>query len=165
MGRPKGSKNKRINPNPYRIVGGLCEIHLTGSKGARRGIALIDFSDRGLLDRRWSMLGNGYAVTTLDRKTKYLHHFILSKKKGMDVDHISGNPLDNRRKNLRYLSHRVNLYNNKASGVKKTKYGKYQAFIGANRSIYLGSFESFEEAKEARNDAIIKMFNITPYGR
>lgn len=41
----------------------------------------------------------------------YMHRFILECPEGMEVDHINGVTLDNRRENLRIVTHRENLRN------------------------------------------------------
>lgn len=75
-----------------------------------------------------------------------------------EIDHINGNPLDNRIENLRAVSHLQNMQNitkptirNKTGflGVVKQK-DKYLAYIKANNvNYYLGSYSTPELAHEA----------------
>lgn len=44
----------------------------------------------------------------------YMHRFILNAPKGMQVDHVNGDGLDNRRANLRLVSQRQNSQNSRA---------------------------------------------------
>jgi len=58
------------------------------------------------------------------RKTLYLSALILGEKKGFQIDHISGNTLDNRKRNLRHVTQQQNLMNKiNALGISKTKRG------------------------------------------
>lgn len=57
-----------------------------------------------------------YAVATdrslhKDGRKLRLHHFIAGRVDGLVVDHINGNTLDNRRPNLRHVTHSVNATN------------------------------------------------------
>lgn len=79
--------------------------------------------------------------------------------RGLQVDHINGNPLDNRRSNLRMLTPSDNSRNQKdrsdnKSGFKGVHYdrsrGKWMAFVGGKPFKNLGRFDTFEEAKAAR---------------
>lgn len=87
-----------------------------------------------------------------------LHWWVIGRPlKGLFVDHINGNTLDNRRSNLRIVSNRENQSNQKRhrSGKlvgsrfnKKTK--KWSSKIRMNgKEIYLGYFSTEIEAHQA----------------
>lgn len=93
--------------------------------------------------RRWYASGR----ITGERRTDTMHRFIMGAPAGMDVDHINGDGLDNRRENLRVVTRAENLANrgtfknNKLGvrGVRKTLDGKY-------RMIFQRNFDTPEEA-------------------
>lgn len=110
---------------------------------------------------------NGYKQLVLNYK-KYLIHrlawfYVYGKWPEHFIDHINGNPLDNRICNLREATNSENNYNsrlpsNNNSGVKGVVLhkmsGKWQAQICVcKKNIYLGLFENFELAKDAVNKA------------
>lgn len=75
--------------------------------------------------------------------------------------------MDNRKVNLRLCSPKENsrnlslAKNNKTgvTGVRKTKYGKWNARITVDRKeIYLGNYDTLEEAAKARKEAEKKYF-------
>ena len=80
-----------------------------------------------------------------------------------EIDHINGDPSDNRIVNLRAVSHGVNLRNQKRRstntsghmGVRRSRNGqRWQARIkAAGVERYLGTFEKFEDAIAARKQA------------
>ena len=86
---------------------------------------------------------------------------VLNEKKV--VDHIDGNKLNNKRENLRVCSQLQNTMNRKKNTRNSTGYtgvcfnkkaNKYVANLNYNhRRIYLGLFETIEEAVEARKKA------------
>ena len=55
-----------------------------------------------------------YVKGTVNGKTTSLHSYILGQtRKGHDIDHINRNPLDNRKCNLRLVSHATNNRNHR----------------------------------------------------
>lgn len=63
---------------------------------------------------RWSVfhpIGSktAYARGRADGVTVYLHRFLLGAAKGQEIDHIDGDGLNNKRCNLRFVSHRENI--------------------------------------------------------
>jgi hypothetical protein len=115
-----------------------------------------------------------YAAALFKKKTILMHRFILgieSLPRRVQIDHINGNGLDNRRCNLRIVDQRHQSMNvppqrNKAvpfKGVSR-KRGKFQASIRVDyRSIYLGTFESAEDAARAYDEAARKHFGEYAY--
>lgn len=71
--------------------------------------------------------------------------------KGMVIDHIDGLTMSNRIENLRCVTYEQNSWNNAAKGVSFHKRDHvFQANIRVNKKlIYLGSFKTEEEARDA----------------
>lgn len=95
------------------------------------------------------------------RSTKPLHNWIMNCPKGLQVDHINHNTLDNRKENLRVCTCRENSQNkrNNTSGCVGVRWHtqgkKWNARItikGKEKS--LGMFNTFEEAVQARTKAL-----------
>jgi hypothetical protein len=89
----------------------------------------------------------------------YLHRFIASAPKGLEVDHISGNKLDNRKNNLRICTRQQNAMNMKCHKDSSTGYKcvsfdkrrkKYRVEICVNyKRIFVGRFDLLKEALKA----------------
>jgi len=127
-------------------------------------ILLDDYNLNLLNDFSWHITPQGYIRSN---KHVLMHHYVLPKKEGFDVDHINGNKLDNRISNLRYLTRSMNALNRnhksnsntKFHGVHKVKKtGKYEASLTLEgKKIYLGTFNTAEEANEIRKQKVMDM--------
>lgn len=56
-----------------------------------------------------------YAWTQNDGHTMFMHRFVTNAPRSMEVDHINGDRLDNRKANLRVCTHAENMRNRKDS--------------------------------------------------
>lgn len=95
-----------------------------------------------------------------------LHRFILDLRFSTAlVDHINGNPLDNRRANLRICSTRENNFNRRGHGELRYKgvYKNHKRFMakisvpGSKRGAYIGTYDTPEEAALAYNERAAKL--------
>lgn len=128
--------------------------------------ALVDASDYKWLNQwNWSAAnkrGILYAVRSNGGKSHIpMHREILKPAEGLEIDHLNGDGLDNRRSNLRIASRAENLrhrktFRNNKSGFKGVTYiktnGKWKA------TLNLGTFETPEQAARAYDEVIRKLF-------
>lgn len=94
------------------------------------------------------------------RRLLFFHRLIMGEPKGMDVDHINGDTLNNRKSNLRVCTSHNNDCNRAAPknntsghiGVSYSKHHKgWRAYITIyGKQIQLGVFDDIKEAVEAR---------------
>jgi len=103
-----------------------------------------------------------YAIATINEHEKiFLHRLILNYYGDEDIDHKDRNGLNNKKDNLKICSHSENLINQpvKRNGIFKVKSGRYRASITKDyKSIYIGTYDTFEEALSARNSAEKRLF-------
>lgn len=137
---------------------------------------LLDDEDYERLSRhRWyahnSGKGSGHkrparrTCVAEGRKVLPLVHHIIKPPVGFVVDHINGDPWDNRRENLRVCTHGENLRNQRKRKPGKALYkgvlptsgrGRFAARIAVNgRSYNLGAYGSQEEAASAYDTAAL----------
>ena len=98
---------------------------------------------------------------------QYLAHrlswiYVYGENPDRIVDHKNRDPYDNRLDNLRLATYRQNQYNRnlnknsttKVKGVTYNKrHGRYIAYININsKYIHIGTFNTIQEAKEAREN-------------
>ncbi len=143
-------------------------------KGAKVGV-IIDREVASLFDQyTWTGSDNGNGIIYVHRRTRkseggkprkiYLHTFIANPPSDKVVDHINGDPLDNRKSNLRAVTRGQNNMNR---GSNRTHRGKsttssykgvswdkrrsrWVSNIGHNyKRIYLGCFDLAEDAARA----------------
>jgi len=129
---------------------------------------LIDAADiQKAMRYSWCLSKTGYAVANIDGAVTKMHRYLLDLPKGEPiVDHINGNPLDNRRENLRLctpLENGRNLRAKKsvsgATGVRITPEGRWRARIMVDhKEIGLGNYSTKEEAIRARKEAEQKYY-------
>ena len=170
-----------MDSNEFIIEGDIGYIILKNTKGVTVGKAIVDAEDIDrLILKKWRLwkgrvfTGNfdpvslQYAVLNLDKKNDQ-HQQV--------VDHINGNPLDNRKSNLRVVTQRENALNkgmmsNNKSGYlgvwfdaernrwaseikiddKKCYLGRYKFIQDAVYARYLAETLLFKEYRSDRND-------------
>ena len=105
---------------------------------------------------------------------KLLHRLLINAPKGVNVDHIDGNPMNNQRANLRLCDQTQNNGNSKK---RRTTYGgrepsskfkglrwkkdarKWEVRIATKgKSVTIGYFATERGAAEAYNDAAVQVF-------
>lgn len=150
--------------NDILMDGAVARIVLRDKHGTPVGEALVDAEDaeRCKLLKWHVKKGNGntnYAIAHLpEGKTIFLHRYVLEYNGSQDIDHVNRNGLDNRKENLRVVTHAVNTANNGKCGIKKVPSGKFQASCCRNyKTIYIGTYNTFDEAVTARADFIKKL--------
>ena len=126
---------------------------------------------------KWQVSSNGkgrmYVHTEIGGKKRYLHRLILRAPKSQWVDHMNGDPLDNRKANLRLATPQQNMFNRRKAqtyGRKPTastfkgvtwdrSRGRYKARIKKNGvNHHLGYFHDPREAALAYDSAAPEMF-------
>ena len=87
----------------------------------------FDAEDKTIVEKHSWRISSGlhYAITNVKGKTILMHRMLLNYP-NLDIDHINRNGLDNRRKNLRVVSHAVNLHNGKSRAKRQAIYSKHK---------------------------------------
>jgi hypothetical protein len=103
------------------------------------------------------------------QKHQYIHQFIIgTPEKGLEIDHIDGNKLNNQKINLRVVTHQQNMMNKrkltKGFSIYKGVYldkrnQKWNVKICINwERIHLGTFTNEEDAGRAYDIGAIKYY-------
>jgi hypothetical protein len=142
--------------NKYEIKGNEVYVELSNTKN----ICIIDIDDIYVLENVTWYEGSdkwAYVKAEINGKDTKMHRLIMGMTDPtIQVDHINGNTLDNRKSNLRESNNSTNHMNQSVrsdnrsgfKGVSK-RYKKWHARIGRNGKIFLGSFNTPEEAARA----------------
>jgi hypothetical protein len=150
--------------------------------GNTEQVALVDDDDFIRFNGfNWYLKDDGYVITDSSKPRRKLgvshklklHRLITACPEGMDVDHINGNKLDNRKANLRVCTRSENLFNQGVGGSAKhsklkgayydnrpercLKWFSMISIPNENRNKFLGSFTSAEEAHEAYKKASLEL--------
>jgi hypothetical protein len=119
----------------------------------------------------------GYLVGNVLNRRIYAHRVAWAIVSGAwphgQIDHINGNRADNRLANLRDVTSAENRKNTKRRsdntsgtvGVAKKRNGWRARIHKGGKEINLGTFETFEQAKAARDTALIEYGYHKNHGR
>lgn len=148
------------------VYGRFC----VGKCGNRNRYYLFDTEMKDFVANNvWTLDGNGYVCRNIKGRLERMHTFVLERAtgkkipKGMYVDHINEDKLDNRLCNLRIVSpqessRNMPLKSNNTTGVtgvsKSSKGNGYRAYITVDKKrMTLGTYPTIEEAARVRHCA------------
>jgi hypothetical protein len=154
------------DPNTYRIMGDYVEVDCYDNHGNISGTFICDIEDLHFVQEHiWRVTLKGtkpYIVTGNNKNypITYFHRLVMNYTGELEIDHIDGNALNNRKSNLR-LADRILQCRNLAPkcinkfGVRGISYDKkynlYTVdFTIDKRRIYIKPFKTVEEAVYAR---------------
>lgn len=134
--------------------------------------AIIDAADWPLVaGHHWYRIDSGYAVTNASvgdsKRILYMHVLIFGDADAPEVDHRDRDKLNNRRKNLRRASRRLNSANTGRRSdssapfkcVRLLPSGRWQARVRVDgRERSLGTYATAEEAARAYDEGARKVF-------
>lgn len=139
----------------------------------RKGIEIIvDDEDYERLNKfTWRIKRDGYPSRNPPKENGKqrvipMHIEILGKRDGYEIDHINRNKLDNRKENLRFVTHAQNCrnsYNTRGKSKYKgvawiSRLNKWRARININKKqYYIGFFENEIDAAIAYNQKAVEL--------
>jgi hypothetical protein len=166
-------KRNKLSGCDFIKDGALVRIRMYDASGEQREIALIDSEDLvKVKNYSWSLgkyYVQGYTRGIKPIQKVRLHNIILPTDDGLDVDHINGDSLDNRKVNLRSATASQNCANakkidkNVSSIYKGVSYEKArdQWFVKIcknKKNHYIGRYDNEWEAARAYNTAALVLF-------
>lgn len=143
------------------------KIRLGSVRAKKQGFTFVSDEDyHKVKSIKWSISSGGYVVG--GNPQKKLHRVITNCPVGMEVDHIDGNRLNNRRENLRICTRAQNAKNKKfyakysTTGFKgvvwRPEMKKYMVSIRHNGpKKHIGYFNDLIEAALAYNKVALEL--------
>lgn len=154
----------------------MIEIQLTKGKKT-----IIDDEDYDIVSK-YSWYAQNYAHkgytpcyharTDINRKKVLMHRLIMNPKPDQNIDHINGDGLDNRKRNLRIATvqqngfnrkkdtgHKKDVCSSKFKGVTKRKNNRWETTIRIQgKYVYLGCYKTEVEAGRVYDSEAKKLF-------
>lgn len=160
------NQQSKKDPNQYRIFNDYIEVDCYDKYGNVNATFIADVEDLDYIkNHKWRTTNkkNKLYVVTGNNRTfpiTYFHRLILNYEGELEVDHIDGNSLNNRKSNLRLVNRQQQVNNMKPKnnskigirGISKDlRYNKYVVdFTYDKQRIYLKPFKNIDEAVYAR---------------
>lgn len=150
-------RSNRRGKNRYEIIEDICVGYYGDIK------FFFDYCDYDLVSGYlWHTDNKGYLKTTIKNRGIFIHRLITNCPNNLIIDHIDGNPLNNRRSNLRMVTHKENQRNKKRKQVGTTSkyFGVSRGYKNTWRAqirgqdgkvIKLGTYENEIDAAIAYN--------------
>lgn len=156
---------KRYHPNTVTITGGVAMLELTDRRGVVVGHTKIDKEDVALVtgQSRWSLTSDGY----VRNNDILLHRLLLDAPDDLQVDHINGDRMDNRRSNLRLVTCAENRQNCIGKEGRdsfrniswRESRNKWEVTVMVDGvSHWVGRFDTMEQAKREARKARRSLF-------
>lgn len=161
---------------PCRFFSGMGKLIITNKKGETFAVLYDDRDKEFILSHSWCVVRPKRKIYAAmgcrrddGRKTlKFMHRLLLNPPQNLQIDHINGNGLDNRRSNLRTCNNQQNnlnkgIYVTNKIGYKGVSFQKekrkWRARIRVDsHEVFLGYFSDPKKAAIAYNDAAVKYF-------
>lgn len=144
-----------IDDDDFELVSNYGWVYDSGGFGYARGKLRI------------GRYGLRRGVKRFSGKRVRMHRLIMNPPQGVEIDHINGDGLDNRRCNLRLATRAQQAHNMRKhrhskspyKGVEALPYGRWRAGIRINgKALHLGCFASAEDAARVYDAAAIEHF-------
>lgn len=146
----------------------MVKVYLSGKNSDK--FCLVDDADYPLVSGyKWYLTKKGYANCNFykdGKRTAVKMHVLIMGFPNGQIDHRNRDKSDNTRENLRVVDHTKNQQNkgfrvgkDLPKGVTPNYGKKFRARINVNnKTIYLGNFDSIEEASKAYDIAAVQYF-------
>lgn len=156
-------KGKKVKENKFKIEGNVTKILFKSGD-----IGLIDTEDLDKVKKHyWNFNKTKRYIYSYTSKNEFLHSYIMNDR---NIDHINRNTLDNRKQNLRSVTHQQNCWNR---GVRKDKNEKIKIIgVYQRKNSFVAEIKKTDKNKtmirktktfKNINDAILCRFSLEDY--